>query len=246
VQLRPAVVAPRGEARADIDIVFDLAVRLGLGNQFWEGNVTAALDNHLAPTGLSAEKLRANRPGIRVPLKTTYQKYLDAGFATPSGKIEIFSSDLAAIGEPAVPEFRAPLAAAPGFPLTLTSAKSPLYCHSQHRNIAKLRRLEPDPIAELSPGTATNHCIDQDDWIAITTPQGRVRARAKLNTTLADGIVAARHGWWHACAELDLPGYNALDPEGANINLTIGVEAADPVSGAASHRCYPCRIERIT
>src|SRR5215831_18098672 len=30
VQLRPAVVAPRGETRADIDIVFDLAVRLGL------------------------------------------------------------------------------------------------------------------------------------------------------------------------------------------------------------------------
>src|SRR5262249_31254847 len=30
VQFRPAAVAPRGEARADIDIVFDLAVRLGL------------------------------------------------------------------------------------------------------------------------------------------------------------------------------------------------------------------------
>lgn len=245
VQFRPAVVAPRGEARADIDIVFDLAVRLGLGHQFWQGNVDAALDHHLAPTGLSAEALRANRPGIRMPLKTTYQKYLDTGFATPSGKIEIFSSDLAAIGEPAVPAFRAPLAAAPGFPLTLTSAKSPLYCHSQHRNLAKLRRMEPDPIAELSPSTAIIHRVDEGDWLAITTPQGRVRARARLNTTLADGIVAARHGWWQACAELDLPGYNALDAEGANINLTIGVEAADPVSGAAPHRCYPCRIERI-
>src|SRR6202035_1135201 len=47
VQFRPAVVAPRGEARADIDIVFDLAVRLGLGNHFWHGNVLAALDHHL-------------------------------------------------------------------------------------------------------------------------------------------------------------------------------------------------------
>jgi anaerobic selenocysteine-containing dehydrogenase len=43
VQFRPAVVAPRGDARADIDIVFDLAVRLGLGNQFWHGDVAAAL-----------------------------------------------------------------------------------------------------------------------------------------------------------------------------------------------------------
>jgi len=245
VQFRPAVVAPRGEARADIDIVFDLAVRLGLGNQFRQGDVTAALDHHLAPSGLSVETLRANRRGIRVPLKTAYQKYRDVGFTTTSGKIEIFSSALAAIGEPSVPEFRAPLAEAPGFPLTLTSAKSPLYCHSQHRNLAKLRRMEPDPIAELSPGTATSHRVGEGDWLAITTPKGRVRARARLNTTLADGVVAARHGWWQACAELDLPGYDALDPEGANINLTIGVDAVDPVSGAAPHRCYPCRIERL-
>ena len=81
--------------------------------------------------------------------------------------------------------------------------------------------------------------------MAITTPRGRVRARAQLNPTLADGIVAARHGWWQACPELGLPGYDALDPDGANINLAIGVDAADPVSGAASHRCYPCRIEKL-
>ena len=48
VQFRPAVVAPRGEARADIDIVFDLAVRLGLGKHFWHGDIEAALDYRLA------------------------------------------------------------------------------------------------------------------------------------------------------------------------------------------------------
>ena len=33
------LVPPRGEARADIDMVFDLAVRLGLGEHFWHGDV---------------------------------------------------------------------------------------------------------------------------------------------------------------------------------------------------------------
>jgi anaerobic selenocysteine-containing dehydrogenase len=245
VQFRPAVVAPRGEARADLDVVFDLAVRLGLGNEFWHGNVDAALDHHLAPSGLTLEALRANPRGIRVPLVTAYEKYRDVGFATPSGRIEIFSAALQAIGEPPLPEFRAPFSEAPGFPLTLTSAKTPLYCHSQHRNLARLRRLEPDPVAEISPKTATSREIGEGDWLAITTPRGRARARAHLNATLADGIVAARHGWWQACPELDLPGYDALDPDGANINLAIGVEAADPVSGAASHRCYPCEIEKL-
>ena len=45
--------------------------------------------------------------------------------------------------------------------------------------------------------------------------------------------------------ELDLPGYDALVPDGANINLAIGVDAADPVSGAASHRCYPVRHQQV-
>ena len=244
-QFRPAVVAPRGEARSDIDIVFDLAVRLGLGNHFWHGDVAAAPDYHLAPSGLSLDALRSNPRGVRVPLKTSYQKFRDAGFSTPSGKLEIFSSVLPVVGESALPEFRAPFAEAPGFPLTLTSAKSPLYCHSQHRNLARLRRMEPDPVAELSPATAAARGIGEGDWLAITTPRARVRARAQLNASLADGIVAARHGWWQSCPELGLPGYDSLDSDGANINLAIGTEAADPVSGAAPHRCYPCQIVKL-
>ena len=92
VQFRPALVTPRGEARADIDIVFDLAVRLGLGNLFWHGDVEAALDHHLAPSGISMAALRANPRAIRVPLETAYEKYRGGGFTTPCGKIEIFST----------------------------------------------------------------------------------------------------------------------------------------------------------
>ena len=123
--------------------------------------------------------------------------------------------------------------------------KTPLYCHSQHRNLARLRRLEPDPVAELSHGTAASRSVGEGDWVVIMTPHGRVRARVRLNSTLADGIVAAQHGWWQSCSDLDLPGYDALNPDGANINLAIGVDAADPVSGAASHRCYPCQVEKL-
>jgi hypothetical protein len=54
------------------------------------------------------------------------------------------------------------------------------------------------------------------------------------------------HGWWQACAALDLPGYDPLGPDGANINLVIGNEWFDPVSGAAPDRSYCCRVERLT
>ena len=77
------------------------------------------------------------------------------------------------------------------------------------------------------------------------TPKGRVRARARLVASLADGVVGAQHGWWQACAELGLPGYDPLSEDGANINLVIGDEVVDPVSGAAPHRSYPCEIEKL-
>ena len=49
VQLRQPVVPPPGEARSDTDIIFDLAVRLGLGEHFWNGDVEAAYRHQLAP-----------------------------------------------------------------------------------------------------------------------------------------------------------------------------------------------------
>jgi anaerobic selenocysteine-containing dehydrogenase len=252
VQLRPAIVPPRGEARADIDLVFGLAVRLGLGENFWNGDVEAALRHYLAPSGITPEMLRREPRGIRVPLRTVYQKYRHNGLATPSGKLEIFSPTLQKIGQPSLPEYRAPAHStaglsglAPQFPLVLTSAKTPLYCHSQHRNLARLRRLLPDPLVDMNPATAASHGVGAGDWVAIVTPRGRVRARARLTASLADGIVAAQHGWWQACPDLDLPGYDPLTPDGANINLVIGNEAFDPVSGAAPHRSYCCRIETL-
>src|SRR6266704_5132451 len=100
VQLRRQVVEPRGEARADTEIVFDLACRLGLGAHFWNGDVDAAYRHQLGPSGLSLEALRDNPAGVRVPLQTRHQKYADRtegvpkGFATPTRKIELYSETL--------------------------------------------------------------------------------------------------------------------------------------------------------
>jgi anaerobic selenocysteine-containing dehydrogenase len=244
VQFRPAIVQPRGEARADIDVVFEVAKRLGLGEHFWGGNIEAAQNHYLAPSGLTTAQLRSAPRGVRVPLQTVYRKYQRNGFATPSGKLEIFSEALQAIGQAPLPLFQRE----PGdatFPLTLTSAKTPLYCHSQHRNLPWLRSSLKEPLVEMSPATAAARGISKGDWVAIVTPKGRVRARAHLVPTLADGVVGAQHGWWQACPDLDLPGYDALSDAGANLNLIIGNEDIDPISGAPPHRSYRCEIEKL-
>jgi len=85
-------------------------------------------------------------------------------------------SPLPGFVEPAMsPRSRPDLAAR--FPLVLTSGKSPQFCHSQHRNLARLRRIAPDPIVELHPAAAAARRIGDGDWVRLATPHGAMRAR---------------------------------------------------------------------
>jgi anaerobic selenocysteine-containing dehydrogenase len=257
VQLRRRVVEPRGEARSDIEIVFDLACRLGLGVQFWDGDIEAAYRYQLQPSGVSLEALRENAGGVRVPLQTRYRKFAEQqdgsaqGFATPTRKIELYSETMLEHGYPPLPEYEEPLISPTSrpdllerFPLILTCAKHTLFCESQHRGLPSLRRHALHPEVELHPAAAVERGIEPGDWVQIETPGGSVRARARMNETLERNVVCGQHGWWQACAEIGAPGYDPFGPEGANYNLIISNEAIDPVSGSVPHRAYLCQIRR--
>ena len=168
IQLRQAVVPPPGEARADTDIVFDLAGRLGLAAQFWNGDIEAAYRHQLAPSGVTLEALRAHAEGVHVPLQVRHAKHAEPdahgnprGFATPSRRIELYSETFLDHGYAPLPDFAEPAIGpvarpdlAARFPLVLTCAKPTLFCQSQHRALPSLRRRAPDPEVELHPEAA--------------------------------------------------------------------------------------------
>jgi anaerobic selenocysteine-containing dehydrogenase len=252
IQYRAAVVAPPGEARSDTAIVFDLAQRLGLGSTFWNGQIDAAYRHQLAPSGVTLEQLRAAPGGVRVPLQTQYRKYQTNGFATPSRRVELYSQTFLDHGYAPLPDFEEPeigpfarpdLAAR--YPLILTCAKPAVFCQTQHRALPSLRRRSAYPEVDLHPAAAQARGIGNGDWVAIETPDGCVRARAKFNDGIDARVVVGEHGWWQSCSQLDASGYDPFGPEGANFNLLIGSAALDPVSGTASHRAYLCEIHRV-
>jgi anaerobic selenocysteine-containing dehydrogenase len=259
IQLRPAVVPPPGEARSDTEIIFDLANHLGLTEQFWNGDIDAAYRHQLGPTGISLERLRETPGGVRVPLETHHAKYAEPdatgsprGFATPSRKVELYSQTFLEHGYAPLPDFVEPPVGpvarpdlAARFPLILTSAKPTLFCQTQHRALPSLRRRALHPEVELHPATAEARGIAAGDWVAIETPEGSVRARARLNRDLDPRVAVGEHGWWQACAAIDAPGYDPFAPQGSNFNLLIGTAALDPVSGTASHRSYLCEIRPV-
>jgi anaerobic selenocysteine-containing dehydrogenase len=256
LQYRPAVVAPLGERRSDTWMIFELAKRLGLGRDFWDGDLDAAYDYELAPTGLSLNELKAAAGGITCSATPRYKKYSAAaesgaprGFNTPDKKVELYSHSFAAHGFPALPEYQEPLISpvsrpdiAAEYPLVLTNAKFTTYIHSQLRGLPSLRRAAPEPTADIHPETAKPYGIKDKEWMIVESPRGSIRAKARVTDAIAPGVVCCQHGWWQDCKDLKLPGYDACGAGSANPGLLIGADLADPISGSLPHRSFLCRV----
>jgi anaerobic selenocysteine-containing dehydrogenase len=251
-QRRIPAARPLYERRADIAVIFDLAARLGLGAQFWDGDMRRGFDWVLGPAGLTFEGLRAHPHGVRITDDRKYESYRAKGFATPTGKVELWSERFANAAAPGIATYEEPASSpirtpelATAYPLVMTNAKLAQFLHSQHRGVAALRRTHPDPTIEIHPDTAARHGVADGEWVYVETPLARVRARVDVTDSIAAGVVCAFHGWWEACEPL---GRAALDPysdEGANVNLVVDNETRDPISGAVPHRSTLCRLVRM-
>lgn len=259
VQLRQPIVAQAAvnEARSDLDIVFALATRLGLGSSFFDGEIERAWDHMLSPVGLTTAMLRGRPEGIRVPVAQPLRKYGEQlpdgsvrGFATPSRRIEFYSPQLRAHGYAAVPHALEPRRAVAlnaqelaDFPLTLSCAKSGYYCQSQHRGLASLRRREPEPHARLHPALAAARGLAEGDWFLVRTRNGQARFRVRLDEALEPRVVMASFGWWQGCEDLGLAGGDPLAGGHSHFNALVSTEHMDALSGSIALRAFPCEIE---
>ncbi len=257
VQIRRAAVVPEFERRSDIDVMFDLAVRLGLGDAFFQGNVEAGLHDMLSRLGRTMEDLRQEPNGLSFELEPTYTKYpqqdsesgCKTGFNTPSRLFEIYSLTLANHGYDPLPRYDEPKertrADRDKYPLLLTSGKSAAYTHGSYRSIPSLRREVPEPILQMHPDTAKQRHIADGEWAALCTPAGSIRLRAKLDEHLHPEVVAGEEGWWQGCVELDLPEYDPLSSAGGNLNPVIDDRLIDPLSGSSPMRGQPCDVRKL-
>lgn len=200
--------------------------------------------------------LREHPGGIQFEATPRYRKYSEdtgggtgRGFGTPSGRVELYSEVFLEHGQQPLPGFVHPMpntmndpATAEEFPLVMTSFKPGLFCQSQHRGIAQLRRRHSDPVAEIHPTAATEQGISSMDWVSIETPHGTARARAHLNEKLDPGVICVEHGWWEGCAELGMRSTDVTGPDSSNYNALIGNDVCDPISGSVPLRSFPCRV----
>jgi anaerobic selenocysteine-containing dehydrogenase/ferredoxin-NADP reductase len=257
IQFRPQMLPQLGACKADYEIVAELAVRLGLADEFFGGDIHAGWNYQLAPLGVTVEELRLHPEGLRFPQLLRHQKYAlpqqdgtVAGFATPTRRVEIYSELMLEHGYAPLPGHvepaESPLAARRDsrFPLVLTTAKSGWFVHTSHRHVASLRRKTPDPAIEISPTLAAGRGLKDGDWAIVMTSTGDVRLRVRLNEALDDRVAVAEFGWWEDCPPL---GRDAMPSAGyltSNMNAALSDATRDPVSGSVPLRATTCDIRK--
>ncbi|MFH1651759.1 MAG: molybdopterin-dependent oxidoreductase [Chloroflexota bacterium] len=238
-------VATIGECRDDKQIVIDLARRMGLEDVFPWRTVREYCDWVLKPAGLTFEDFK--KIGI-LKGKMRYRKYEQDGFATPSGKVELSSSQVAALGYDPLPDYVEPPESPystpevfKDFPLIMTTgARYEGYFHSEGRQIKSLRQRDPEPFVDIHPDTARKLGIGAGDMVWIESPRGgRIQMRAHLWDGIHPGVVHAPHGWWFP--EKGPPEYGYRD---ANANMLTGDIPFDPHTGSESWRSFLCKVYR--
>ncbi|MTW20144.1 molybdopterin-containing oxidoreductase family protein [Allochromatium palmeri] len=249
LRYRRPVVAPRGEARPDGEMFLELGVRLGMGEQFWNGDLEASWAE--AAEGIPEEireEVYTNPDGVTVYAEAiedlVEHGFLDAdrlyrlrGFPTASGKVEFDAAELRAAGHEGLPIYREPAESplstpeiARDYPLVLTSgARTKFDTHSQHQYIQRMRRAIPNPLVEIHPRDAEPRGIQDGAPVQVSSPRGAVRFVARVTERIKPGVVHCTHGW-----------------NSANVNELTDDRHLDPISGFPPFKSSLCEVASIT
>jgi len=249
----PARVPGEYERLNDYEFWRELGLRLGQDDNWpwktfeevWEYRLAEIMEKRRV--GTLSELVRSQRwkmdrpqPGVcgRGPL------------ATPSGKVEIYSTILEKLGYDPLPGYREPAAPDDTWSryrlLNISGPRTIPYHHSEFRHLESFRKQHPDPIVEIHVDTARRKGIADGDWVWIETPIGRVKQRARLTTSFDPGYISTQHAWWYPekpAAEPDLYG---LWESNINVTTDDDPEKCDPLSGGWPFKgqYLRCRISK--
>lgn len=191
-------VAWDASAKSDLEIINEIGKAMGYQESFWD-SMEDYWNEWLKPYELSLAQVREAgklvMEGER--LGTEYGKYRQNGFPTASGKIQLYSENMAAKGNPPVPVFHRFNEEQKGYPYLATNYKSEYFYHTAGRQIEEQRKKEPEAIAIVSGDIAREQRISEGDYILVRTQAGCVCQKAHIEEDMAAGVVALSHGWWY-------------------------------------------------
>ncbi len=219
-----------GDTKNDVDIIIELANRLGLSEYFWE-NSKAMYDYLLSPLGIDFDEA-VKRRRLYAPMK--YYRYKDTQFKTPSGKIELYSTYAKEMGSDPLPRYTPSFQSKEStpelykeYPITMTTGRhETAFRISENRLNPHLLELSHKPWIEIHPDTAKEYGIPEGGRVKIETKAGTAYAYARYTLGIEKDVVQTISGWWGEY----------------NINKTVPWGEYSQGVGSVCARGYLCKI----
>ena len=213
---------PPGECRSSYDVCADIADKFGMKDAFTEGKTQEQWIQELYEAGAEADGDMPSWDEIRE--QGVYKRTLDPvigleafrtdpaknPLGTPSGKIEIYSeqlADIAATWELEDDEVINPIPVfTPGFQgYGSVTDEYPLYCEGfhhksrTHSSFGFIEELEQVARQQLwmNPLDAEPRGIADGDTVAVKSPAGEIRIEAKVTPRIVPGTIGIPQGAWH-------------------------------------------------
>jgi anaerobic dimethyl sulfoxide reductase subunit A len=235
-------IEPVGECRDDLDICTELSRRLGLQGyndkteDEWLRELTrASIDDYerFRERGLA----RLPTPDDAIAFAREIRDPERHPFSTPSGKIEIYSTTLAANPDPyglgPIPPLPTwiPEAHDPRYPLQLVTPKSRARTHSIHDNQPILARADRDDVW-IHPADAGPRGIVAGQPVRVFNERGATVLQAHVTDRIAPGVVSIKEGAWFS-----------LDAAGEDTRGCSNVLTADRASPAGASTYNTCSVD---
>jgi molybdopterin guanine dinucleotide-containing S/N-oxide reductase-like protein len=222
LQMSDQAIDPLGECRSNVEVFRALAKRMGFRDACFEESIDEMIDGALESSdpwlnGITRERLeregqvRLNfaASGSRLPasgaagssadIAETFLPFAQGNFRTPSGKAELYSEAMKALGLDPVVEFRPPAESRHGtktaFPLELLARKADNFLNSSFCDVPSVQKMEETNLLEMSSADAHARGIADGDTVKVYNGRGEIFLRARVDGAVQPGVVSAKLNW---------------------------------------------------
>jgi thiosulfate reductase/polysulfide reductase chain A len=198
VALRQPVVPSPADQKPNWWIARKLADKLGLQAYYPWKDIEEYLGQRLSAAGLSFATLKQKGILRGDPQPVYFEEGAEATFATPSGKIEFYSTQLKAAGFDPVPKYRRPVAGPPGS-FRLLFGRAPVHSFGRTQTNPILHEMMAENEVWVNANAATHLGLKSGDRVRLRNQDGVVSNAVAVRATEAirSDCVYLVHGFGH-------------------------------------------------